>query len=608
MTKCGKDIIVRICRFLQFIHRIMNFIKWGRIIMLIGFYLSHSFPYSAYISVGLFFISAIILSYSIYIIKKYKNRYRLLYYKEELFNSLCTNLDDVFLIYRFDGYLIEYVSPNLERIYGISTKNFKRNPYTIINKMSPASRAELIACFNNRLLTSNKVLEFEFFNPVLKSMVNLEARIYPEFNKQTLTRYIFSVSDVTTEKQTQQALRDALINAQQANEAKKEFLSHMSHEIRTPLNAINGMAQIAMKSLDDIQKVENCLYKISDSSRRLVSMVSNILDMSKIDSNKLILNQEEFLLNHLLFEISDLVNSQAELNRINFSLNIKNIEHNHLMGDTLRLSQVINNCISNSLKFTPSGGMIRLEAEEKGVYGNKILICFTITDTGNGMSEDFIQRLFVPFEQEDSSIAFKYGGTGLGMSITKNLVTLMSGDIHVSSKPGQGTSIKIQIPFDLFEAKTLSPQKGLSVPKHPEYDFTGCKVLVVEDNEVNTEVICEFLKYVRVKVDTVNNGREALRLFEASAPGYYQIIFLDIQMPDMNGYETAHQIRDSDHPNANSIPIVAMSADSYAEDVSRSLASGMNYHIAKPIDIDLLYHIINQVMNRTTDNIINIKQ
>lgn len=569
--------------------------------MLTGFYLINSFPYSAYTSAGLFIISAFILIYSLYIMKKFKSLYRSLYYREELFNALCTNQDDILLVYRFDGHLIEYVSPNLQRVYGISVRNFKRNPFIIFSQMGPALRAELTSYFTESPLTTNKVLEFEIFNPVLKSMVNLVTRIYPIYNKQTLTHYILSVSDVTNEKQTQQALRDALVNAQQANEAKKEFLSHMSHEIRTPLNAINGMAQIAMKSLEDLQKVEDCLYMISDSSQKLVSIVNNILDMSKIDSNKLILNQEAFLLDHMLFELSDFINSQAEQNRLKFSLIMKPITHNHLIGDSLRLSQVIYNCISNSLKFTPSGGVIRLEAEEKEVYGNKVLICFTITDTGKGMSEDYIQRLFVPFEQEDSSIACKYGGTGLGMSITKNLVTLMSGDIHVSSKLGEGTSIAIQIPFDIYEADSLPPQKEMNA-NYSEYNLMACNVLVVDDNEVNTRVICELLKYGRIKVDTADCGREALRLFEASAPGYYQIIFLDIQMPDMNGYETAHKIRSSGHPDASRIKIVAMSADSYAEDVSRSLTSGMNYHIAKPINIDQLYQLISKILYSPANN------
>ncbi len=554
-----------------------------------------SFPFTVHISVGLFLVSALILIFCRYIIIKFRKMYRSLYYREELFNSLCTNLDDILLIYRIDGYLLEYVSPNLERLYGISVRNFKRNPFIILNQMSASVREEIKSYFTTNLLITNKVIEFEMFNPVLKKMVSLIIRIYPVYNKQILDRYIISISDITTEKQTQQVLRDALMNARQANEAKKEFLSHMSHELRTPLNAINGMAQIAISSMEDRQKVESCLHKISDSSQKLISLVSNILDMSKIDSNKLILNQEQFLLDHILYELSDLMCTQAEMNRLKFNLVLKKLEHNHLIGDPLRLNQIISNCISNSLKFTPAGGYIRLEAEEQGVYGNKAMFCFTITDTGKGMSEEFIERLFIPYEQEDSSITRKYGGTGLGMSITKNLVSLMSGSIQVSSKLGQGTVITILIPFEIYEDASAYPKK-LSVPKQREYDFTGCNALVAEDNEVNKEIINEFLKYARIRVDSAECGREAYDKFITSAPGYYKMIFMDIQMPDQTGYETAAQIRASQHPDAKEICIIAMSADAYPEDVTKSLEGGMNYHIAKPLDMEQLYQLIDQIL------------
>ncbi len=562
-----------------------------------------SFPFAFHISTGLFIVASMIMILCLVIIIRFRKMYRSLYDREELFNSLSTNLDDIHLIYRMDSSMIEYVSPNLERLYGISVRRFKRNPIQIMNLIGTAFREELSSYFTTIPLTTNRVIEFEMFNPVQKKLVTLVARIYPVFHKQDLIRYILSVSDITKEKETQQVLRDALMNAQQANEAKKEFLSYISHEIRTPLNVIHGMALIGIKSLEDGHKVENCLQKISDSSQKLIHLVTNILDMSKIDSNKLILSQEPFLLDRLLIEISDFYNTQAEINRLKFSLDMKNIAHNHLLGDTLRLNQILSNCISNALKFTPSGGYIRLEVEEQEGYGNQAIFCFTITDTGKGMSEDYLEKLFLPYEQEDSSIASKYGGTGLGMSITKNLVTLMAGSIQVSSKPGQGTAITIHIPFERYGDATL-PYKNdkpniSDLPKqsHKDYDFTGCRILVAEDNEVNIEVICEFLKYVGIRVDIAKNGKEALRLFEASSSGFYQMILMDIHMPDQNGYDTAKQIRDSGHTDADRICIVAMSADSFAEDSARSLESGMNYHIPKPIDVNQLYQFIDQILN-----------
>ncbi len=564
--------------------------------MLISMNFNRSFPFTVYISAGLFFVSALILAFCFYSNTKFGKMYRSLYYREELFNSLCTNLDDILLIYRFEGFIVEYISPNLERLYGFKVKDFKRNPFRVLNQMSPPVREEITAYFTTKPLTTNKVIEFEMFNPVRKKTVSLLLRIYPVYDRQHLKRYILSISDITMEKETQQVLRDALINTQKANEAKKEFLSHMSHEIRTPLNTINGMAQIALRSLEDDQKVESCLFKISDSSQKLISLVSNILDMSRIDSNKLILNRDLFQLDQLIYELSELFHTQAEMKHLKFNLLLKNIRHKHLLGDPLRLNQIISNCISNSLKFTPSGGSISLDIEEQGAYGNNAVFCFTIRDTGKGMSKDFIDRLFLPFEQEDSSIARNYGGTGLGMSITKNLVTLMSGDIEVSSNPGQGTSITIHIPFETLDE--LSAKQNLQVPEHKQidFDFQGCKALVVEDNDINREVICEFLKYANIRVETACGGKEALRMFENSAPGDYRLIFMDIQMPDQTGYETARQIRSSKHPDAASISIIAMSADSYAEDIACSLEAGMNDHISKPIDMRQLYQLIGKLM------------
>ncbi len=570
--------------------------------MLICMNVNKNFPYTAYISAGLFLISTLILIFCLYSIIKFGKMYRSLYYREELFNSLCSNLDDILLIFRFEGKIIEYVSPNLERLYGLSVRKFKRNPFIALNQMSSSVRAEIASYFTTSPLTTNKVIEFEVFNPVLKNMVTLLLRIYPVFNRQQLDRYILSISDITLEKQTQQMLMEALANAKQANEAKKEFLSHLSHEIRTPLSAINGMAQIAMKSLEDSDKLESCLNKISDSSQKLIALVNNILDMSRLDSNKLILHQEQFNLEHMIYELAEFMNTQAEMNRLKFNLVFKNIEHKNLLGDPLRLNQILSNCISNSLKFTPPGGYIRLEIEEQGLHENKAMICFTITDTGKGMSKEYIDRLFLPFEQEDSSIERIYGGSGLGMSIAKNLVNLMSGNIQVSSKLGQGTVVTIHIPFVIDEGAFALQHMQLQQEKPVEYNFYGCNVLVAEDNDINKEIICEYLKYAHIHVDTARCGKEALQMFENSAPDYYQIIFMDIQMPDLTGCETARKIRSSNHPDAKNICIVAMSADAEAENVSSSKEAGMNYHMAKPIDMNRLYQLIEQILHDDKDN------
>ncbi len=549
------------------------------------------------ISVVLIIISIIILIFSYYIKRKFGKMYQSLYYREELFHLLCTNIDDVIIIYHFGRHMIEYVSPNLERIYGINSRNFKKNPFILVNQANIHFKSEIRDLFTTNIVTSNHEVEFNLFHPKRKQLSTLLLRIYPVMNRQTVIRYIISVSDLTKEKQTQQVLKEALMGAQKANEAKKDFLSHMSHEIRTPINAINGMAQIASKCLDDRQKVENCLEKITDASKKLIELVNNILDMSKIDSNKLILSHEPFLFTEAITGYSDIMKTQADQYLLKYVLTIKNIVHNHLLGDSLRLLQVLGNCISNSLKFTSAGGNVRLEIEEQSLSGNKAIFRFVISDTGKGMSEEYIERLFIPFEQEDSTIARKYGGTGLGMSITKNLVNLMSGDIHVSSKVGAGTTITIHIPFDVME-EPMVREAAVAEINSTEYDFSGAHVLVVEDNDVNTEVITEFLRYVRINPDTAKSAREAIRLFESSEPSYYHIILMDIQMPEMNGYEAVKLIRSSSRPDAGSVCIIAMSADSFAEDITRSLDCGMNYHIPKPVEMEQLYQLFYKILSK----------
>lgn len=549
------------------------------------------------VSVVLIIVSILILCFSLYIKKKFGKMYQSLYYREELFHSLCTNIDDIIIIYHFGRHQIEYVSPNLERIYGINSHIFKKNPFILISHANVRFRNDIKELFTTNIVTTNHEVEFSLFHPKNKKLSTLLLRIYPVMTRQTVIRYIISISDLTKEKETQQMLKEALMSAQKANEAKKDFLSHMSHEIRTPLNAINGMAQIAAKVLDDRQKVENCLEKITDASKKLIELVNNILDMSKIDSNKLILSHEPFQFKEVITGFSDIMKAQADQYLLRYELTIKNVVHNNLMGDTLRLLQVLGNCISNSLKFTSAGGNIRLEIEEQSLSGDKAIFRFIISDTGMGMSEEYIERLFIPFEQEDSTIARKYGGTGLGMSITKNLVNLMSGDIHVSSKVGTGTTITIHIPFDVME-KAEVIETTVSESTLPEYDFSGAHVLVIEDNDVNMEVITEFLRYVRINPDTVKSARDAIRLFEASEPFYYNIILADIQMPEMNGYEAARRLRESSRPDAGSVCIIAMSADSFTEDVSRSLDSGMNYHIPKPVEMEQLYQLFNKILSK----------
>lgn len=525
---------------------------------------------------------------------EYNKRYKYIHDREQLFQSLSFTINDVFLIYNLDKRVFEYISNNIERVLGINKNTINKQPRAIFKYIDDNSSERILNYFKENTLITIYETECEISNPKSGKTLTAGIRIYPMLKKYRVIRYACCITDLTKVNQTQQILKDALLYAQRANEAKKEFLSHMSHELRTPINAIMGMTHIAENSIENAEKTKNCLDKIYSSSKDLLEIINNILDMAKIDSDKLMIKNQVFSIIELVNSNVALMQTQAEINQQEFKLEFSNIKDKYLIGDELRLKQILINCISNSIKFSPAGGKIILKVIEVERLDNKALFRFIIADNGIGMSEEFIDRIFVPFEQEDSSIARKYSGSGLGMPITKNLVTLMGGDIQVESKPGRGTTITINIIFDLIDIKhkeNYANQKKI-------YCFTGQCILVVEDNEINAEITSEYLKYVNFKVETANDGYKALELFQASPSGYYNAILMDLQMPGMDGYETAKAIRTSNHPDAKNILIVALSADTSREDNTLTLNHGINFHITKPIDEDALYFLLDRFLMR----------
>lgn len=525
-------------------------------------------------------------------------------------------------------------------------------------------------------------------------------------------------------KRQQKILQDALLVAQKANDAKRDFLSRMSHEIRTPMNAIIGMSAVAFNYLDDKKRTADCLSKITFSSKHLLMLLNDVLDMSKIENGKLNIRQELFDLKNLVTSLADINYGLATAKGLAFEIVISGFKDELLLGDSMRVNQILLNLLSNAIKFTPKGGSVRLEIRMLRSASDKIWLRFIVKDSGIWMKKEFLEHLYEPFEQADNGIARKYGGTGLGMAITKNLVAIMDGTIEVESQEGAGTTFMVDLPFGVskvdkktaaemeemrvlvvdddndtcehaavllkgmgvnvdwalngFEAiekvrsaceddgrcydvcfidwcmpeldgietarrmrsyvgpdvliiiisaydwsgieeqakaagvnafiakpffasnlynmlLTVSrkPELGFSAVGNKEtYDFGGKKVLLVEDNELNMEIASELLKFVNLQVEHAENGKVAVNIFRNSKEKEYALIFMDIQMPLMNGYDAARCIRSSEHPAAGTIPIIAMTANAFNDDVQAAFDAGMNGHLAKPIDVEVLYKTI----------------
>ncbi|MEG0806002.1 MAG: ABC transporter substrate binding protein [Lachnospiraceae bacterium] len=394
-------------------------------------------------------------------------------------------------------------------------------------------------------------------------------------------------------------LAEAVQHADQASRAKSQFLSHISHEIRTPMNAIIGITTIAQGHLREPEKLEGYMDKVNASSQLLLSIINDVLDMSSIESNKLVISHLPFDLNALLSVIKTMYSAQYKEKGIDLEL-CNRTSNSQLMGDELHLKQILLNLVSNAYKFTNSGGKVEIKVEEVSEKDRQVRYRFQVKDTGIGMSEEMQIRAFQAFEQESVYTTQKHGGSGLGLAIAKNLTELMNGTIQVNSKQGVGTCFTLELPFELTgtdnssELPIPSIQENTDIKEYSDYDFTGYRILLAEDNQLNREIAVELLNMVNLEADCAVNGEEAAAIFEKSEEGTYDLILMDIQMPVLDGYEAARRIRKSSHKQAKSIPIYAMTANAFAEDISVAYSAGMNGHIAKPIDTKLLYSTLSE--------------
>ena len=392
-------------------------------------------------------------------------------------------------------------------------------------------------------------------------------------------------------------LRETAKLAEQASDAKTRFLSSMSHDIRTPLNAVLGMTELAQKRVNDAAYVQECLDNISVSGSHLLTLINDVLDISKVESGKTTLNNAPFALEELVDGLDSIIRAQAAEHKLNFTVDVHNIPQPYLVGDKLRLSQIYLNLLTNAVKYTQTGGEVRLEVMEKTVDTDKVELVCIVSDNGIGMSEEFQKNMYDSFARAADSRIDKTQGTGLGLAIAKRMVELMGGSIDCQSELSKGTTFTVRI--------TLPAAVEESVPRVPVHvsaagpgSLKGMCILIAEDNDLNWEIIRSMLEEYGIRADRAENGRLCVEMLEAAPAGTYEMVLMDVQMPEMNGYEAARAVRSSKRQDLRTIPIAAMTADAFAEDVQACLDAGMDAHLAKPVDIEKVIVTICQLREK----------
>lgn len=514
--------------------------------------------------------------------------------REQLFSMLVRNADDIYVMFSPEGFAVEYVSPNVEKLLGVSPDAVKRDIRVLSESAVDPSGdpgTEAIAS-----LEEGGCLQMyrERIRPTTGEVRWYQETLYRESIKG-VDKYVLVLSDRTEERKSSLLLEQALDIARSSNEAKSQFLANMSHDIRTPINAIVGMTKIARESGEASEKITSCLDAITVSSRHLLELINDVLDMSRIESGQLELQERRFDLDDVVAEVEAIIRPQAQAKGQDLHVDCSGVEHKVFAGDELRISQILLNLASNAVKYTQEGGSISFVVSElEKTRSSYARLVFAILDNGMGMSPEFVERIFDPFERSEEASISRIQGTGLGMSITKALIDAMGGVVEVDSEVGSGSAFRVTLELRLASPKETRPPLD-DAPAVAPYDFKGKRFLLAEDNELNAEIMIELLGHRGAEVEWAENGEAACDAFARRPVGYYDAVLMDVMMPIMNGYEAARAIRACAGTCAADVKIIALTANAFAEDVKTALDAGMDAHVAKPVDIDGLAGVLGRI-------------
>ena len=524
--------------------------------------------------------------------KKLRKKDQQLLAREELFSNLSRNVDDVFLMIDTETRKVEYVSPNVQRILGLSPEAVQEDFHVLYpaGDGSSASRLESLMQMEQGV---QQEWEREFVNQETGEPRYIHVTGFLN-DVQGARKCIVDMSDRTGEHLTTLTVEAALEVAEKASKAKTDFLSNMSHDIRTPMNAIIGITTLMKNELHQPEKLAEHLGKLETSGRLLLGIINDILDMSRIESGKTTLNIEKMNLPHQISQLDSIIRQQASQRRQTFTVET-HVQHENVLADPNRLNQVLMNILSNAVKYTPQGGHIRLAADELTHTEHYAKYRFVVRDDGIGMSAAYQKTLFDPFTREEKSGTNRVQGTGLGMAITKSIIDLMGGTIHVESAPGKGSRFEVVLEFPIdTEADKVQTAPALPEEAEAVSPLSGMNFLCAEDNAINAEILELLLETKGARCTICSNGQEIVDTFASVKPGEYDMILMDVQMPVMDGLEATRRIRSGENPLGRTIPILAMTANAFLEDMQKSRDAGMDEHLSKPVDINALEQTVKR--------------